>query len=428
MKELSDEALKALQQLIAIDTSYPNTEWEALLFLESTAKKEGLFTRLRETAPGRGNLDIYLNKKNAPKLILLSHVDVVPAVKEEWTYPPFSGEIHNDWMWGRGTIDTKQLSIIHLFTLIHFKRTGVDRPIQMLVTSDEERGSKEGLLRYIEEEPDVFQGMPVLNEGGGFPIVINGNVFHLVELGQKGVARIRIRISNYPSANPYMPNHEALFEMTEALRRLDRMKESELLPETVSQMFKIIAEVSQSAFEPSEPGKFIDTQMPKSLKRMMRAMTKTTFSVTQLRAGKQLDVLEGGYEVMIDCRMLPAVTYDVLESHLETVMEGLNGSCEILSFSGGYESKIEETKLEIVEKVLQEDCPSHRIVPYLSIGSSDGRHIAPLGAQVLGYCPVDTDMPFDEVIKLVHGVDERISIHSFELGLKQMTKLLKKLV
>lgn len=428
MDELRDEALKALQQLIAIDTSYPNTEWEALKLLESLAAKEGLFTKLRETAPGRGNLDIHLTPGNSPKLILLSHVDVVPAEKEGWTHPPFSGKISDGWLWGRGTIDTKQLTIIHLFTLIHLKRSGIDQPIQMLVTSDEERGSKEGLLRYIEEEPDIFQGVPVLNEGGGFPVVINNHAFHLVELGQKGVARIRIRVRHTPSANPYMPNHIALAEMTEALKRLEGMQDGESLPGMVHRMFSDIAETLQVVFDPSDPRSFVDTRMPKSLKRMMRAMTNTTFSVTRLRGGRQLDFPDGGYEAMIDCRMLPEVTHAALQSHLKSVMEGLNGSCEILSFSRGYESEIDPAQLKILEEILQEDCPSHRIVPYLSIGSSDGRHIAPLGAQVLGYCPVDIDMPFDEVIKLVHGVDERISIHSFELGLKQMTKLVQKLV
>lgn len=430
MDELRDEALRTLQQLIAIDTSYPNTEWEALQLLESIAKKEGLFTRLRETAPGRGNLDICLANTDAgpSSLILLSHVDVVPADETEWTHPPFAGKIANGWLWGRGTIDTKQLTVIHLFTLIHLKRSGISRPIRMIVTSDEERGSEEGLLRYVREEPHVFKGVTVLNEGGGFPIVIYDRVFHLVELGQKGVARIRIRVPHAPSANPYMPNHEALADMTGVLQRLESMKGGEPLPEMVHQMFRDIAEALQVSFAPSDARSFIDSQMPKSLGRMMRAMTSTTFSVTQLRAGTQADFPGGGYEAMIDCRTLPAITYDVLASHLESAMEGVGGTCEILSFSSGYESAVDQAQLKDMEKILQEDCPSHRIVPYLSIGSSDGRHIAPLGAQVLGYCPVDVDMPFDEVIKLVHGVDERISLHSFGLGLKQMTKLVQKLV
>lgn len=427
MKELRDEALKALQQLIAIDTSYPNTEWEALQFVESIAKEEGLFTRLRETTSGRGNLDIYLREDTSSELILLSHVDVVPANKDDWTHPPFSGEIHDGWLWGRGTIDTKQLTIIHLYSLIYLKRAGVDRPIHMLVTSDEERGSEDGLLRYI-EEAHIFKGIPVLNEGGGFPVVIHGHAFHLVELGQKGVARIRIRVASYSSANPYMPNHHGLFDITEALRRMESMKDRNALPDTVRQMFTIIAEAIQTTFEPLKPERFIDSHMPTSLKRMLRAMTKTTFSITQFRTGKQADLPAGGYEAIIDCRTLPAVTYDNLQEHLEAVMGGLNGSYDILSFSQGYELESDPKQLTMLEEVLQEDLPSHRVVPYLSIGSSDGRHIAPLGAKVLGYCPVDTDMPFDEVIKLVHGVDERISIRSFELGLQQMAKLIQKLV
>ncbi|WP_027964685.1 M20/M25/M40 family metallo-hydrolase [Halalkalibacillus halophilus] len=427
MTSLQQEAVAVLQQLIKIDTSNPSkTEWEALRYLESIAEREGLSTQLVETAPQRGNLEIFLKKDTPSDLLLLSHVDVVPAETSAWTHPPFSGVVQDGWIWGRGTIDTKQLTVIHLFTLVHLKRNGIQLPIQMLVTSDEEQGSKEGLLRYIEKKPDVFRDLTVLNEGGGFPVLVNNQPFHLVELGQKGVARISVRVKPSKSSNPYMPDHQALTDLSTVMKRIQRIS-NDTLPETVRLMFEIIAEATNTSFQVENADQFIAAHLPSHLERMMRAMTRTTFSFTQLKAGVQTDLPEGGYETIIDCRTLPKVTYEQLKEHFDKALQEIDGSFEILSFSQGYETPVDQNQLNSLEFILQKNLPGHRVVPYLSIGSSDGRHIAPLGAHVYGYCPTDVDMPFDEVIQRVHGVDERISIRSFTLGLEQMIHIVQEM-
>lgn len=422
-----EEALLHLQKLIQMDTSSQN-EYQALAYLQELAEEEGLTTKLIETAPDRGNLEIMLNPDEEPEIFLLSHVDVVPANEEEWSIPPFSGEIRNGYIWGRGTIDTKQLTIIHLFTLIGLKRLGIEKPVMMLVTSDEEQGSHDGLIQYLKTEGDSFTGKLVLNEGGGFPLVIHGKPFHLIESGQKGVARIELEFFSSTSTNPYLPNHKALYDLNKVLAEFNRLTAREQVPNTVHDMFRIIADEIDRPYVPEKIDEFIDYELPENFNRLMKAMTKTTFSPTRWRMKEsKCSGRKAAFTLSIDCRTLPYVTEDILENWLDEILKETNATYEISSFSQGYETELDADLLERIESTLKEDLPEHKVVPYLSIGSSDGRHLAPYNAKVLGYCPTDLDMLFQKVIQMVHGIDERLSIRSFNVGLSQMLKLVHKL-
>nr|WP_289038827.1 M20/M25/M40 family metallo-hydrolase [uncultured Allobacillus sp.] len=425
---INQEAIQFLQQLIQMNTSYDaQKEKSALTFIQSIADKAGLITRYTETAPDRGNLEIMLSESQLPDVFLLSHIDVVPASEEGWSVPPFSGEIKDGYIWGRGTVDTKQLTAIHLFTLIVLKRQGIEKPIKMIVTSDEERGSEFGLIPYLATTEDQFEGKIVFNEGGGFPLVIENQPFHLVELGQKGVARIELTFHKQKGSNPYLPDHQALHDLTTILNRLKQLSSREPIPEMVKQMFERIALETNKTFDLNKSEEFILKELPTSLGRLMKAMTQTTFSPTNWIHNDQKESgIPTAFQVLIDCRMLPSVTEDELRSWINEVLEETDVSYRLLSFSKGYETYLNPKDLKLIESVLHEDLSGHTVIPYLSIGSSDGRHVAPLGAKVLGYCPTDRDMPFNEVIQMVHGVDERHSIRSFQIGLSQMIKLVQK--
>lgn len=425
---LKQEAIQFLQQLIQMNTSYDALkEKPALTFIQSVAEKEGLFTRFTATATDRGNLEIMLSARESPVIFLLSHIDVVPAKEEAWSVPPFSGEIKDNYIWGRGTIDTKQLTAIHLFTLIALKRQGIEKPIKMIVTSDEERGSEFGLLPYLSATNDSFEGKIVFNEGGGFPLVIENLPFHLVELGQKGVARIELNFYKQKGSNPYLPDHQALHDLTKILKRLKQLSGRESMPEMVKQMFERIAQETDKTFDVNKAEDFIEEELPASLGRLMKAMTQTTFSPTNwVQANTKDGNTSLAFQLTIDCRMLPSVTEEELTEWLDDALKETDITYRLLSFSQGYESNLKPQQMEQIETVLNQDLPGHKVIPYLSIGSSDGRHVAPMGANVLGYCPTDRDMPFNEVIQMVHGVDERISIQSFQIGLSQMIKLVQK--
>ncbi|MFA9557716.1 M20/M25/M40 family metallo-hydrolase [Evansella sp. AB-rgal1] len=425
LEVVEKKAIEYLSNLIKINTSNPpGDELSALLYLEKIAKQAGLKTELFKTDLNRGNLIISLKQNYTSPTVLLSHVDVVPADSSEWDVPPFEGIVKDKYIWGRGTIDTKQLTIIHLMVMIALKKDKSPLDLIMVVTSDEEAGSEFGLLALLKKKGSLFIDSLVFNEGGGFPLIINETPYYLAEMGQKGVARVKFTFESQFSENPYLPNHEPLTDLIKFHQRFSEPLVNESLPDLVTYMFQTIATNEDLHFDRENPALFIE-KLPSELHRLLHAMTKTTFAFTRWRGGRARKEFQNGFEILLDSRTLPYIDRTSFENIVTEKLKGLNVKYEILSFSQGYETSLDRDLLSIFENLLQEDVSIARIVPFLSIGSSDGRHLLPYRSKVYGYCPTHLDLPFHEAIKMVHGRNEKISIQSFVFGMKQMYKIMK---
>src|SRR5690625_2913310 len=245
-EKVKDEATKYLSELIQIDTSNPpGNEMEAIHYVRKIAEQNGLYVKIQETAVNRGNIIISLEPAYHQPIILLSHVDVVPAQAEDWEVPPFSGKVMKEELRGRGTIDAKQLTITHLMTLILLKRNDIQlsKNIIMVATSDEENGSEFGLLSLLKQDPNLFKHATVFNEGGGFPVVIDDNKYYLVEMGQKGTAHIRLTFPGEQALNPYMPNNSSIQDSVQVINRFLHHSIKEPIPQVTTAMFQKISKV-----------------------------------------------------------------------------------------------------------------------------------------------------------------------------------------
>ncbi|MED1860995.1 M20/M25/M40 family metallo-hydrolase [Brevibacillus reuszeri] len=158
-------------------------------------------------------------------LLLLSHLDVVGADEKDWEVPPFSGEIVDDVLWGRGTIDTKQLTIMELMALILLKREKrvFAKDILLIATADEESGSTYGLLRLLDEYGEIFRGKHVISEGGGFPILVSGVPHYLCETGQKGNCQITFHVASSQST-PYYVDNQPMKAAAQLIQRVTKMR------------------------------------------------------------------------------------------------------------------------------------------------------------------------------------------------------------
>ncbi|TCJ02460.1 M20/M25/M40 family metallo-hydrolase [Cytobacillus praedii] len=427
--DVKEEAAEYLSRLIQINTSNSlQNEMEAIRFLVEIAERNGLYTKVHQTGENRGNVVISLKPDYHEPIILLSHLDVVPANDEDWKVPPFSGEIIDDVMWGRGTIDTKQLTITHLMVLLLLKRNNItiNKDVIMVATSDEENGSQFGLIPFLEDYPYLFKNTFVFNEGGGFPILIDENIYYLCELGQKGLAKVKITAKNDVTSTPYLPNNSALQISIKIIEAFQSPEIIERIPSSTNTLFSTIAFDKGISFSDKDFETFMKI-IPSSYVSLFRAMAKSTFSITKWDGGKKHSTAGKKYEMYLDCRPIPSVTRDLFKEMLREILGDLPVEYEILSFSQGYESQINQTHLAIFEEEVKKEVPHAKVVPFLSIGGSDSRHLNSLGSQIYGYCPMLPDMTFDKVITMVHGVNERIPLESLRFGIQNMYNILVKL-
>jgi acetylornithine deacetylase/succinyl-diaminopimelate desuccinylase-like protein len=424
IEDIRNEAVQMLQELIRINTSNPpGNEMQAVSFIEKIADKSGIEYEIMETAPGRGNIILKIpGTRHDNPLIMLSHLDVVGANKTEWIEDPFGGEIKDGLIWGRGAVDTKQLTAMELMTLLLIKRNSIvpDRDIYMIATSDEESGSKFGMLELLQKKGGIFNGADVISEGGGFPIRVGDNIFYICETGQKGSCTVRFKFRRKPGGNPYYPDNSAITSCSELIKRVSSDKWDAVLPETTKFLIDLLAASAEIDEKLSIQEKLeqLKEAVSPQFANILKAMTKNTMAVTMWRGGKKNCGPDFQAEAYADIRLLPGVTLDQVNEKIYHLTEGLEAEWEILSFSSGYDSNYDGALFRELNNTISVKTPGYKVVPFIATGASDGRLLGGYDCRVYGFSPVlESDMTFEKAVSMVHGINERISIDSLIFGI-----------
>jgi acetylornithine deacetylase/succinyl-diaminopimelate desuccinylase-like protein len=433
---MKNKAISLLQDLIRTDTSNPpGDEWPAVELLAARAGELGFTSRTFRTATNRGNIAISYNGSFHHPLILLSHLDVVPAHPEQWSHHPFSGELADGAIWGRGTIDTKQLTVMHLMAMAMARDSGftTERDIVLIATSDEETGSDFGLKAMLgTPEAAWFDGAEILTEGGGFPLLMAGTPVYLIQTGQKGLARLRFTIGKTPGSNPFLPNLDDALRAAAAVKMLDAFAASfdEEVPRTTGELIDEIALLYGITVDPAttagERYANLRSHLTPAAESFIGSMMRSTIVPTILKGGSRHPVKDGVYEIVADARLLPSTDRDALEGLLHDIEKHSGARGEILSYERGFESPRDPRLFGAIRDALTGALAetgygkTPRVVPFLSSGGSDARHLTGRSAVMYGYSPVLPDLPFDKAVTMVHGVDEHISIESLLFGCRVM--------
>ncbi len=428
------EPVSLLKRLIRIDTTNPpGKEKELLDVLREIFEQNGVSCLFQETAPGRGNLLAWLpadqlpedpapNESKLPSLVLLSHVDVVGAQAEQWKLPPFEAIEEDGLIYGRGSVDTKQLTVMELTAFLELKNSGVkrNRDVYFLATSDEESGSAYGLSWFLEHEitvegrtflgKELFRGSDVISEGGGFPILAGGREYYLCESGQKGCAAVEFTVPARKAKGAFFGSGDGMERAMGLVQDIGSRTLAGCTLDTVR------------LFEKSLGGAGLSPMM----KKILTAMKKNSMTVTMIE-GKNVNEVR----VICDVRLLPGFGRDYLEGELSALCEKWDCTSRILSLGEGYESRPEGGLLDILEAATLEirgkTKEEAQILPFVSMGSSDGHFLAGLGTRVYGYSPVlPWDMTFDTAVTMVHGVNERIHRDSVVFGSRVLTLAVKR--
>jgi len=425
--------VQVLQDLIRIDTSNPpGNEMRVLVYIASLLKLSGATIATLPLAGGqRGNLVAHLpgQQQGLPPLVLLSHTDVVPAEASQWRYPPFEAGEADGFIYGRGAVDTKQLTVMELAAFLSLSKAGpLNRDVYLVATGDEECGSELGLQQLLRDRiplgnravpaSELFQGSLVISEGGGFPIMANGRALYLVETGQKGCGQVSFTFCEPGGA--YLAGTGALRRATGLVQELHQTQLDSRATPTLLQ-FESTLSAAYGCMAEALP-----THLNPMMGSILSAMRRNTLTPT-LVAGPGLREVT----VTCDVRLLPGFDLAYLEAVTKPLAEKWGAQLRVLSFHPGYESDAGEPVYVLEECLNREytgDDGPVPLVPFLSMGSSDGRFLQPMGASVFGFSPVlPADMTFDQAVRMVHGVDERIHRDSLVFGCRVLTRAARRL-
>ena len=404
-----------LKELVRIDTTNPpGGELRLVRTLERLFAREDVPCAVQESAPGRGNIIAWQRaaQPQEPPLFLLSHIDVVPAQAEQWLYPPFEAREHGGYIYGRGTVDTKQLTVMELAAFLALKEKGGPRrrDVFFLATCDEEAGSAYGIRWFLEHGIEIdgetrtgaewIAGSDVISEGGGFPVVANGKEYYLCESGQKSCGTVEFTVKARRAKGPFFGSGDGMARAMALAGDIGATALEGAVLKTVER------------FESRLAG----AQLSPMMAKILQAMKHNTMTVTMI-SGRNVNEVK----LTCDVRLLPGFGRDYLRGVLDGLCEKWDCEARIVDLGQGYESSPEGGFLKLLEDAtlaaLGKTRGEAEILPFVSMGASDGRWLTPTGAHVYGYSPVYSwDMTFDSAVQMVHGVNERIHRDSLRFG------------
>ncbi|OUS10420.1 hypothetical protein A9Q89_11430 [Gammaproteobacteria bacterium 53_120_T64] len=418
-----------LSDYIRLDTSNPpgNEVLGAAFFAEIFAAY-GIEHEVIEVAPGRANIWARLPGGDQPALLLLHHMDVVPAAPARWQQPPFSGLIDDTYLYGRGALDSKSLGIFQLQAMLALKAQGkaLNRDLIFLATADEEAGGQMGLAWLLDKRPELFEGIGgVLNEGGRGDR--RGDTLSFgIEVTQKLPLWLRVSARGEPGHGAIPRSESASQRLIAALARLEQLVfTAQLLPGVKSYLNKLAKDFPAPWHERllnvealvSSPQQMAELR---EFDHRLYAQLRSTCAITRLQASAKINVVAPEAWAEIDCRLLPN---HQPEQALQSITRALGDASlqitPLLSFEPGISAQ-EHFLYRALEQNLAERFPAATIVPRMTAGFTDSHFFREKGIPAYGFIPVILDA---EQARGIHGDNEKISLQNLRFGRDFMTKL-----
>ena len=414
---LREEATELLSGLLRLDTvNPPGNETKAAELLRNYLEPSGVECRLIAKVPDRANLVARLRGRDeGPTLLLLSHTDTVIADPGEWSVDPWSGEVLDGHVWGRGALDMKSQVAASAVALATLAREGFEPAGDVLFAAcaDEEVGEDYGLSWLCKEHPDAVRADFCINEGGGDRVEVDGRAVYLCATGEKMSSPFLIRVhgrSGHASVPSIADN--ALVKAAGLIEKLAALEpQARLLPETERFFTTVLGDV------PS-PSEALDRLrgLDHVLAATVEPMLATTIAPTMVEASKARNVIPAVCDVVCDCRLLPGETQEEVERAIRAHLGQDSYELHWLEEHGGTRSELETALWDAVEAFVAEEEPGARVAPVICPGFTDSHWLrAAFGTVAYGFFPMRT-METELAARLVHSADERIAVDDLELG------------
>jgi acetylornithine deacetylase/succinyl-diaminopimelate desuccinylase-like protein len=413
------EAAETLSAYVKVDSSHPRGRTvETAEFLEGLLHDAGIeTTRYPTPDPNKVNVAARLRaeRPTAKPVLLSSHMDVVQAVASDWTFDPFSGEIADGYVYGRGALDMKGMGVMELLTVLLLKRQGVElaRDVILLLTCDEEVGSDLGARLLVDEHyADLDPGF-VLDEGGsgmrGF--FGKGDVF-AVSVGEKRIIWMKLKARSEPGHGS-MPWAEA------ATHRLVRAADAILSQPPEEREAGPVVEMI---------GRLGGDRAREEIRsyRATRPLLRDTISLTMFSGGYKINILPESAELGLDCRLLPDTDERAFVSNLEQIVND-----PAITFDVGWPNAPAAlapwepgSPFDAIEQACRAHVPNVTVTPSLFVAGTDARFFRQRGVPSYGLLPC---LLTADDLKGYHGIDERLSTDNLTLGTKIILDLTARL-
>ena len=444
LREIEEEITNLLSDLIRINTTNPpGNETKAAKYLAQNLEKEGLKCELFESAPGRGSVITRLKGEKAkPSLLLLSHLDVVAANPKEWSVDPFGGLVKDGFVWGRGAVDMKSMTAMEVMVMKLLKRNGVKLKgnVILAATADEEKGGEAGAGWLVRNHPEKVRADYILHEGGGLAIPIGDKNIFTVQTAEKGILWFKIEAKGSPGHGS-VPGaaDNAILRMNKVVEKLGNHRTKISVVPTMKIFLNEMAKenpalkqgVSLLLQNPDMGDQILEmlAQQDKAMAEELRAMLRMTITPTVIHGGVKENIIPSECEAIFDCRILPGQntkeTMEYIKKLLGDVgLEKLN--FEIIQANDPSESPANTPLYELIVNVLKEFEPNSSAAPFLLTGGTDSRFFRRMGSVCYGFEPMRADLPYGEILKMAHGIDERISIENLVFGTSVLYKIVEK--
>ncbi|HXR26532.1 MAG TPA: M20/M25/M40 family metallo-hydrolase [Candidatus Baltobacteraceae bacterium] len=456
--QAGDEALASLvghlQALLRLRTvNPPGDEIVAARYVAGVLAGAGLTSRVLEPFPGRGDVVARLrgDGTGGGALLLLGHLDVVPADAERWTHDPFGGELAGGYLYGRGAVDMKNMVAMSLQVVLDLAAEataagldpardavpGLRRDLIFAATADEEAGGLLGAGWLVDHEPDLLRAEACLTETGGVSVQVGTRRLYPIQVAEKGYHRLRITVRG-AAGHAAMPRPDSATiraariveqlagptpqRITPLMRRaLERVAAA--IPSTAPLVRRILA-----AGDAAGALAAIDELCREPERRALKALLRDTISPTIVHAGVKENVLPGTAEVVVDCRQLPGTTAAQVEALVAAQVEPdlwRHCSIEVLSHGEPLEQPLDRPLLALLGEVLRAHDAAAVPVALMAPFATDAKHMVRLGIPTYGFSPLrlDPDEPF---LERFHGDDERVAVEALGWGYRVLADAVRR--
>ncbi|MGW0861881.1 M20/M25/M40 family metallo-hydrolase [Streptomyces sp. NPDC002611] len=425
-----DEVVTYTSDLIRIDTTNRGggdcQERPAAEYAAARLAEAGIEPTLLERTKGRTNVVARVEgtDPSADALLLHGHLDVVPAEAADWSVHPFSGEVRDGVVWGRGAVDMKNMDAMILAVLRGWARQGVRprRDIVIAFTADEEASAEDGSGFLADEHAALFEGCTEgISESGAFTFHDgNGRQIYPIAAGERGTAWLKLTARGRAGHGSKVNRDNAVTRLSAAITRIGEHEWPLRPTETVRAALTELAALYGIDSDLTDVDALLDKLGPAA--KLVESTVRNSANPTMLNAGYKVNVIPGEAVAQVDGRYLPGG-----EEEFRETLDRLTGpdvEWEFHHREVALESPVDSATFAGMRAAVEEFAPEGHVVPYCMSGGTDAKQFSRLGITGYGFTPLKLPQGYDYGA-MFHGVDERVPVEALHFGVRVLDWFLR---
>jgi acetylornithine deacetylase/succinyl-diaminopimelate desuccinylase-like protein len=425
-----EEVVTFTSDLIRIDTTNRGggdcRERPAAEYAAAQLSGAGLEPLLLERTPGRTNVVARVegSEPSAPALLVHGHLDVVPAQAEDWSVHPFSGEIRDGVVWGRGAVDMKNMDAMILAVVRGWARQGLRprRDVVIAFTADEEASAEDGSGFLADRHAELFEGCTeAIGESGAYTFHDgSGRQIYPIAAGERGTAWLRLTARGRAGHGSRVNKDNAVTRLAAAVARIGAHEWPLRLTPTVRAALTELADLYGLEPDLDNVDALLDKLGPAA--SLVEATVRNSANPTMFDAGYKINVIPGEAVARVDGRYLPGG-----EEEFRTTLDRLTGpevDWEFEHHEVALSAPVDSPTFAAMRAAVEEFAPEGHVVPYCMAGGTDAKQFSRLGVTGYGFSPLKLPEGFD-YHHLFHGVDERVPVEALHFGVRVLDRFLR---